>query len=246
MNGNYKKIAEILQSGNVVCMTGAGISTAAGIPDFRGKNGLYTTKQYDPDTIFDINYFNHNPKPFFEFSRDLFTIITELKPTFTHYFLAELEKKGLLNLIITQNIDPLHQQTGIEKIICLHGNYASATCRCCGKKYNLDKIINKILQDEIPYCERCKGVIKPDIVFFGQNVYGLNEAAEAVSKADTLLILGSSLVVYPAASLPQFAKRVIIINKGKVRDLDVEEKYYIDSDLDVFFEEIAQIMDIRV
>lgn len=246
MNNNIEKIAKLILEGNVACLTGAGISTAAGIPDFRGVNGLYTTRQYDPDTVFDINYFAHNPKPFFDFSRDLLNIVTKLKPTFTHYFLAELEKQNLLTAIITQNIDPLHQLAGSEKIICLHGNYASATCRKCGCKYSFDDTVAQILNEDIPHCRQCGGVIKPDIVFFGENVYGMSEAIDIVTQADTLLVLGSSLAVYPAASLPEYAKRVIVINKGRVRQLHAPEEYYINNDLDIIFHEIANMMNLEL
>lgn len=234
--------AELIREGNVCAFSGAGISTAAGIPDFRGIGGLYSSGKYDPDTVFDIDYFKRDPKPFFDFSRDLLNVVDKLRPTKTHLLLAELEAKGLLTSIITQNIDPLHQIAGSKKVISLHGNYATAHCRSCSKLYDYSSIREMIENTDIPECTECGGVVKPDIVFFGESVYGIDEAVLQVSTSELLLVLGSSLVVHPAASLPGLAKRVIVVNKGKVNFLPGENRYFVDSDLDSFFNAVNEYL----
>ncbi len=235
----------IIESDNIVAMSGAGISTAAGIPDFRGPNGLYVTRRYDPETVFDINYYLRHPKSFYDFSRDLLSVVDTLQPTFTHYFLTELEKAGKLKSLITQNIDPLHQIAGTEKIISVHGNYSSSRCLDCAKVFGYDEFVDLLNAHEIPLCH-CGGLIKPDVVFFGEAVIGMREAEELASTCDLMLVLGSSLNVYPAAILPQIAQKVVIVNKGQVGIKDQPSRYFVNSDLDRFFTEIAAELDIVV
>ncbi len=237
-----EECAVMIKQGGVCAFSGAGISTAAGIPDFRGVGGLYTTGKYDPDTVFDIGYFHHDPLPFFNFSRDLLAVVDQLKPTVTHSFLAELEDSGLLTSIVTQNIDPLHQLAGSNKVIALHGNYASAHCQSCSRSFDYSEFRQHLSESDIPRCDTCNGVIKPDVVFFGEMVYGMEEAMTAVSNSRLLLILGSSLVVNPAASLPNFAKRIIVVNKGQVSLRAGKDRYFIDSDLDTFFTQVKEYM----
>ncbi len=234
--------AELITRGKVCAFTGAGISTAAGIPDFRGVGGLYTSGKYDPDTIFDTNYFKSNPRPFFDFSRELLTIVDKLEPTKTHSFLASLEEGGLLTSVITQNIDPLHNIAGSKKIISLHGNYATAHCQNCGKFYEYEVIRKMIESTAIPTCDICRGVVKPDIVFFGESVFGIDEAIKDISESNMLLVLGSSLIVHPAASLPNFAKVVVVVNKGSVSMTQNKNRYFVDSDLDSFFTEVEKYL----
>lgn len=231
--------ASILQDGQVSVLSGAGVSTSAGIPDFRGPKGLYVTRQYDPNVIFDIECFTRNPRPFFDFSRDFLESLQNVQPTFTHRFLVALEQEGILESIITQNIDPLHQQAGSKKMICLHGNYFTAHCRNCTQAYVYPNFISKIKQQAVPICDRCNGVIKPDVVFFGETVNGIEDALGIVSDCRTLLVLGSSLVVYPAALLPQYAQRVVVVNKGDVNLSPSLERYHIRDDLDNFFLQVA-------
>src|SRR5512146_458345 len=125
--------AELLKSSRAAAvLTGAGISTAAGIPDFRGPKGLYVTRRYDPEKVFDIDWFDREPRYFYEFSRDFIGLMKETGPTFTHRFLAHLEQRGHLKGVITQNIDALHSEAGSQQVIELHGSYRSAHCRACG------------------------------------------------------------------------------------------------------------------
>ena len=128
--------AELIRKArSVVALTGAGISTAAGIPDFRGPKGLYVTRRYDPEKVFEIDWFHRQPRYFYEFSRDFVATVKDIQPTFTHRFLAELEANGRLTGVVTQNIDILHQLAGSHTVLELHGSYRSATCTDCGKHY---------------------------------------------------------------------------------------------------------------
>ena len=235
-----RECAELIREGGVCALSGAGISTAAGIPDFRGAGGLYSSGRYNPDTVFDIGYFQHNPKPFFDFSRDLLSIVDKLSPTRTHKFLAKLEEDGLLNSIVTQNIDPLHEIAGSKQVVAIHGNYASGHCQNCGMSYDYENMKEMIFNSDIPSCAKCSGVVKPDIVFFGEAVYGMERAITEVSKSKLLLVLGSSLVVYPAASLPNYARRIVVVNKGSVSLNADNDRYFVDSDLDKYFTEVQK------
>ncbi len=133
------RCAEMLMgSGNVVALTGAGISTAAGIPDFRGPHGLYVTRQYDPETVFDIGAFVADPAPFYEFTRDFLGVVDDLEPTFSHRFLASLEEAGILRCTVTQNIDFLHQRAGSQSVISVHGDYWTSRCLDCNVGLSLD------------------------------------------------------------------------------------------------------------
>ncbi len=237
-----EECASMIKQGGVCAFSGAGISTAAGIPDFRGVGGLYTTGKYDPDTVFDIGCFHHDPLPFFNFSRDFLSVVDTLKPTATHSFLAEIEEAGLLSAVVTQNIDPLHQLAGSKKVIALHGNYASAHCLNCSHSFNYAEFRQQLENNAIPRCESCNGIIKPDVVFFGEMVYGMEEAMAAVTGSQLLLILGSSLVVNPAASLPNYANRIVVVNKGKVSLSEGRDRYFVDSDIDTFFTQVREYM----
>jgi NAD-dependent deacetylase len=183
----------IRRSERMVGMTGAGISTAAGIPDFRGPQGLYVTCRYDPDTVFDISAFRRDPAPFYEFTRDFLGVIDTIEPTFTHRFLAGLETAGKVTAVVTQNIDSLHQKAGSENVISVHGDYWTSHCLDCAREFDLSYMEDVVREVEVPRCS-CGGVIKPDVVFYGEAVRDLERAAATVASSDLLLVLGSSLV----------------------------------------------------
>jgi len=234
--------ALIRRSERVVALTGAGISTAAGIPDFRGPNGLYVTRQYDPETIFDISAFRRNPGPFFEFTRDFLGVIDTLKPTLTHRFLAQLEADGRLIAVVTQNIDSLHQKAGSQRVISVHGDYWTSHCLDCDRQYDLAQMETMVRTTEVPRCS-CEGVIKPDVVFFGEAVRDLENAASVVGASDLLLVLGSSLVIYPAAFLPEQAGGdVVVVNRGEVGFPPGPGRYFVDADLDEYFGEVVRYL----
>ncbi|MFC1570075.1 NAD-dependent deacetylase [bacterium] len=241
----------ILNSERIVAFTGAGISTAAGIPDFRGPEGLYTTKQYDPDLVFEINYFRKHPEMFYQFSQDLIAILKTIKPTFTHQFLARLEAQKQLVGVITQNIDPLHQMAGSKNIAEVHGSYWRASCLSCNDFQKNEATIQwweeqmiSSSQSPVVVCPMCHGIVKPNVVFYGESVRDLDKAEQMVRTSDLLLVLGSSLTVYPAALLPQLTSATtIIVNKGNVTLSSDSTKYLINADLDIFFKKVVDFID---
>ena len=232
----------IRRAERVVALTGAGISTAAGIPDFRGPQGLYVTRRYDPERVFEIGAFARDPAPFFEFTRDFLGVIDAIEPTLTHRFLAELEGEGRLTAVITQNIDALHQKAGSRHVISVHGDYWTSHCLACRREFDLGSMERMVREAEVPRCG-CGGVIKPDVVFFGEPVHALEEASIVVSRSDLLLVLGSSLSVYPAAFLPEAAGGdVVVVNSGEVGLAPGPDRYFVDADLDAFFGEVRSIL----
>ena len=234
---------------SIVVLSGAGISTAAGIPDFRGPKGLYATRQHDPQKVFDIDWFYSEPQHFYHFSEDFIASINRITPTFTHSFLARLEKQGLLNCIITQNIDLLHYQAGNKQVIDLHGSYNSAHCTGCETYYGdlsydwWKKVMRASHSAPVARCEKCKGVLKPDIVFFGEMVNQFSAAEAAVKHCDMLLVLGSSMQVAPASHLPLLTdQETIIVNKGEVMLETADHRYFVDEDLDAYFREVDSFL----
>jgi len=232
--------AWIRDRGPVVALTGAGVSTAAGIPDFRGPQGLYVTRRYDPEQVFELGAFLDDPVPFFDFSRDFLTVLDDVVPTVTHRVLAELERRGLLTAVVTQNIDALHQRAGSRRVIEVHGSYWTSTCLGCGRQVGVDRLRRVIREVDVPRCD-CGGVIKPDVVFFGEPVRALDEAAEAIRRAGMLLVLGSSLTVFPAAWLPdECGGAVVVVNQGAVALRPGRDRYLVEADLDEFFTVVAR------
>ena len=202
----------IKSSNNIIFLGGAGVSTESGIPDFRGDNGLYKQKRDIPvETILSHDFLFSHPKEFYEFFRQ-FNKNSEVKPNITHYRLAELEKEGKVKAIITQNIDNLHQLAGSKNVYQLHGNAHRYYCVKCHKKYSYEDIMS---QDGVPYCS-CGGFIRPDVVMYGESLsnFLLREAIYLISSCDMLIVGGTSLTVYPAASLVDFYQgdKLVLIN----------------------------------
>jgi NAD-dependent deacetylase len=223
----------------VVALTGAGVSTSAGVPDFRGPSGLYVTGRYDHEATFEISGFLKDPRPFFAFTRDVMDLVGELQPTLTHRFLAALEAEGPLCTVVTQNVDPLHQRAGSKNVIGVHGGYWSSHCMACREGYSLDELLVLLERDEVPSCA-CGGVVKPDVVLFGEPVHALDDAIAAVAEADLLLVLGSSLSVFPAAWLPEAARcPVIVVNLGPVDLAPAANRHFANAELDSFFKAVA-------
>lgn len=199
---------------NIIVMAGAGISTSAGIPDFRSPGtGLYSQlEKYNlpfPEAVFHLEFFRENPKPFFLLAKELYP--QKFTPTPTHYFLRLLNEKNKLLRLFTQNIDALERVAGIppEKIVEAHGTFFTAHCLGCRKEYDLEFIKEIIFKDEIPYCTECKGIVKPDIVFFGEALPSrFGECVQSdLSKADFLIIIGTSLKVAPFNRLVSFVDK---------------------------------------
>ena len=232
----------ILQSKNTLVLTGAGISTNAGIPDFRGPQGLYTSRLYDAEKIFDISYFLNDPKPFYEFAHDFIALESTIQPTSTHHALAALEGAGKIKAVITQNIDGLHQKAGSQKVLDMHGNFLHSHCLRCRKAFDYAELKSMVLQHVIPHCS-CRGVIKPDIVFFGEDVKYYHQALELAQSAELFLVIGTSCVVYPAASLPQFVPgKIVIVNHSKIELNMYNIALEVQSDIDVFFKALMEAL----
>ncbi|XP_027900787.1 NAD-dependent protein deacetylase sirtuin-2 isoform X1 [Xiphophorus couchianus] len=210
---SLESVARYINSGkckNIICMVGAGISTSAGIPDFRSpETGLYANLQkYNlpyPEAIFQIDYFKNHPEPFFALARELYP--GQFKPTICHYFIKMLKDKGVLRRCYTQNIDTLERVAGIkgDDLIEAHGTFYTSHCvkLLCKKEYDLDWMKEKIFSDEIPKCEKCSSLVKPDIVFFGESLPTrfFTTMKMDFPLCDLLIVMGTSLQVQPFASL---------------------------------------------
>lgn len=200
------------ESDNIVFFGGAGVSTESGIPDFRSVDGLYNQKyKYPPETIISHSFYRRNPEEFYRFYKDKM-LFPEAKPNKAHMKLAELEAAGKLKAVITQNIDGLHQMAGSRRVIELHGSVHRNYCERCHKFYDLRYVIDA---PGVPKCS-CGGTIKPDVVLYeeGLNNQDIEDAIHYILEADTLIIGGTSLVVYPAAGLIRYfrGRHLVVIN----------------------------------
>lgn len=207
----------IAESEYIVFLGGAGVSTESGIPDFRSGTGIYNSDsgmKYRPIDIIAHDFFMEHPEDFFDFYKRKL-IYPDARPNKAHKALVRLEKQGKLKAIITQNIDNLHQEAGSKCVIELHGSVFRNYCMECGKKYDLEYVV---AQEGVPHCEKCGGIVRPDIVLYEENLNhkDVDDAIKAVKKCDLLIIAGTSLTVYPAATFAQFLKhdRIVIINKS--------------------------------
>lgn len=215
----YKEIAEDIKiAKNIMVLTGAGMSTESGIPDFRSQNGLYKNV-YRAEEILSHEFFFKKPMEFYDFLKTSLST-NGAEPNIGHEMLAKWEEQGYVKSVVTQNIDGLHQKAGSKNVIEMHGNIITATCQNCGKKYFVNDIMNK--KGEFYYCD-CKdkksnNIIKPDVVLYGENVPNIELAFNMISSVDLLIVLGTSLVVYPVAAIPSYLKsnsKMLIINYSK-------------------------------
>lgn len=215
MTEAVEKLQEIIdESRNIVFFGGAGVSTESGIPDFRSKDGLYNQKyKYPPEQIISHSFFVHNPEEFYIFYKDRM-LISGAKPNAAHRKLAELEKAGKLSAVVTQNIDGLHQMAGSKKVYELHGSVLRNYCTRCHKFFDVDYIKDA---SGIPYCDVCGGIVKPDVVLYEESLDTdtIVGAVNAITNADTLIVAGTSLVVYPAAGFIDYFKgnHFVLINR---------------------------------
>lgn len=215
------ELANILrESENIVFFGGAGVSTESDIPDFRSSNGLWNEKlkiNFTPEQLVSHTFFMRYPEEFFEFYKDKL-IYPEAKPNDAHIALAKLEEMGKLKAIVTQNIDGLHQAAGSKVVYELHGSVLRNYCTSCHAFYD-EKYI--LASEGIPTCEKCGGRVKPDVVLYeeGLDQTIINNSVNAIAEADTLIIGGTSLVVYPAAGLINYfnGKNLVLINKSETR-----------------------------
>lgn len=200
---------------NIVFFGGAGVSTESGIPDFRSQDGLYAQKyKYPPEQIVSHTFYVSRPKEFFEFYKEKM-IAPDAEPNAAHKKLAEWEAQGKCRAVITQNIDGLHQKAGSKKVLELHGSVLRNYCEKCGKFFDVQYIIDS---EDIPVCDACGGRVKPDVVLYEEGLDNqvISEAVDFISRADVLIIGGTSLVVYPAAGLIDYYRgnKLVVINKA--------------------------------
>ena len=210
----YKELTELVEKSNkIVFFGGAGVSTESGVPDFRSADGLYSMKfEHPPEVMLSKTFFKKHPEKFYDFYRTKM-LYEKIEPNVTHHTLAKLEDAGKLTAIVTQNIDGLHQKAGSKNVLELHGSVLRNYCVTCNQQYNMEAIKT----EGVPRCE-CGGIIRPDVVLFEEslNSYILDLAVNHVQESDLLIVGGTSLVVYPAASLVSLCKgKVIIINNSE-------------------------------
>lgn len=229
----------IRDSHHLIALTGAGISTPSGIPDFRSTNsGLW--ERYDPFEVASINAFRYHPQKFFDWMRPLARDILNAEPNLAHIGLAQLEKDGYLHTTITQNIDGLHQKAGAEHVLEIHGSWGTCTCVSCFRVHDSSKFMDAYIdQGEMPFCPDCQNVLKPDVILMGEQLPALiwQASVEACERCDLMIVAGSSLEVMPVARLPMLAiengAKLIIINQTRT---------YIDVRADEVF--LADVIDI--
>ncbi|MBO4533915.1 MAG: NAD-dependent protein deacylase [Treponema sp.] len=220
MNEKISQLQKIIdESHNIVFFGGAGVSTESGIPDFRSVDGLYNQQwKYPPETIISHSFYLHDPVEFYRFYRAKL-LPTGFEPNAAHYKLAELEAAGKLKAVVTQNIDGLHQKAGSKVVYELHGSTLRNYCTGCGKFYD-DKFIaqSENAPDKLPRCTECGELVKPDVVLYEEGLDDnvIRGAVNAISAADTLIIGGTSLIVYPAASFVDYfhGKNLVLLNKS--------------------------------
>lgn len=210
----------IQASQRIVFFGGAGVSTASGIPDFRSADGLYADHStvYPPEEILSRSFFFKHPQLFYAFFFDKLLIGGDVRPNAAHLYLAELEKRGKLTAVITQNIDHLHQRAGSRKVLELHGTIMHSQCTHCRLPYTLSELLALRREDGVPYCSSCASLIKPDVVLYEEALDEavIEEAIGALHQADLLIVGGTSLTVYPAAGMLRYFRghRLVIINRS--------------------------------
>ncbi|MDO5047655.1 MAG: NAD-dependent protein deacylase [Anaerococcus sp.] len=235
----------IRDSNNIVFFGGAGVSTASGVPDFRSATGLYNKKnnsKYSPEYMLSHDFFVNHPGDFMKYCKENL-MIDGILPNPAHKALANLEKMGKLKGVITQNIDSLHQEAGSKNVIELHGNLRDYYCTSCGKNFDLAYV--KSFKDKVT-CDKCGGVVRPDIVLYGEGLdqNNISYAISLIAQADILIVGGTSLVVYPAAGLIDFYKgdKLVVINKDPT-PRDSLANYLIKGDISKVMDQLVEGLD---
>jgi NAD-dependent deacetylase len=201
-----------------VALTGAGISTESGIPDFRSPTGIWAS--YDPMEYATLDAFRRDPVKVWEFYALRFEMLTRAEPNAGHRALAELERRGLVEAVVTQNIDGLHERAGSRDVVEVHGSIRTASCLECEERVPLDHVVAALEEAPAPACPQCGAILKPDVVMFGELLpaEAIDRAIELAQRAGVLLVVGSSLEVHPVAGLPQATVsaggKLAIVNRG--------------------------------
>ncbi|WP_077623604.1 NAD-dependent protein deacylase [Sediminibacillus massiliensis] len=229
-----KLAKEIAKADSITVLTGAGVSTSSGIPDFRSANGIWTGN-HSREYYMSRRYFLEDPVDFWVKYKEIFRLklLKDYGPNHVHYFLKNLEDSGKKVSIVTQNVDGLHSMAGNHHVIEYHGNLNTATCPVCGSEYNLEYV----MENDTPVCEKrgCGDILKPDIVLFGDPIMGHEQAEAAINDSDLLLVLGTSLLVSPFNMLPNYASMALDMPLGIVNreptPMDALFDYVIHDDL---------------
>jgi NAD-dependent deacetylase len=210
--------ALIRERGPCVVLTGAGVSTESGIPDFRSPTGIWA--DFDPLEYASLDAFRRDPEKVWRFYAPRFAVLTDAEPNAAHRALAELERRGLVRAIVTQNIDLLHERAGSHEVVEVHGSIRTSTCPACGAVHPLAEVVALLDSAGAPACAQCGAVLKPDVVFFGEQlpVAAIDRAYALAREAGLLLVVGSTLEVWPVAELPLVTQgeggSVAIVNQG--------------------------------
>jgi NAD-dependent deacetylase len=242
-NNSIEQLHDLIQkSRDIVAFSGAGLSAESGIPTYRGAGGLWN--EYDPDKYANIDYFRRDPSYYWRFFRDVrYPILQQARPNQGHLALARMERQGKCSAVITQNIDGLHSEAGQQRVVELHGNTRRFYCLECSKSIGLSEAHEIVIRELPPKCP-CGGLIRPDVVFFGESLpaTALDDASNAALVCDLFIVLGSSLVVQPAAQLPVLAKQrgaqLVIINIGET-PLDYLADLVFDYNASVILSQLA-------
>ncbi|MCR4996991.1 MAG: NAD-dependent protein deacylase [Butyrivibrio sp.] len=247
MEDDVKRLKELIDSSNnIVFFGGAGVSTESGIPDFRSKDGLYNQHdvrfdKYQPEYLLSHSCLVYEPQVYYEFHRQKMDT-RNIEPNNAHKYLAKLEEMGKLKAIVTQNIDGLHQKAGSKVVYEIHGSALRNYCMNCGKEFSPDYIFDS--EEPIPHCDKCGGVVRADITLYEE---GLPEdqvsgAIDSISRADMLIIGGTSLTVYPAASFVNYfrGRNLVIINRDKIDVRKAENTLVINKKIGELFAELAK------
>ncbi len=231
----------LISAKHAVCFTGAGVSTLSGIKDFRSPDGVYSKpwQGYSVEDILSLSFFRRDPAIFYQWAQDFCYCLDKFEPNIVHTSVAELQKRGILKTLITQNIDLLHTKGGSPEVIEIHGSPAKHHCLKCRDVTTYDEIAPIVMRNEVPKCKKCGGIIKPDIIFYEESLVpdDLNRAFEEAERSDVFIVLGSSLTVQPAASLPlaalQHGAKLCIVNAQKT-GLDAFATWKFNDLKDVF------------
>ncbi len=250
----YEELKQIIdESSNIVFFGGAGVSTESGVPDFRSENGLWNAKtkfNAMPEEIISHSFFMARTDDFYEYYMENL-VFPDVKPNATHYALAKLEEQGKLKAIVTQNIDGLHQAAGSKEVYEIHGTVSRVHCMECGTKYSMEYFLDQSHWKPdtcTPVCGQCGGVLKPDVVLYEEPLDAelMQKSIDAISRADTLIIGGTSLVVYPAAGFVDFfsGKHLVLINKQET-SFDKQADLVIHDSLGKVFSEVVEGIEYR-
>ena len=234
-DGTVERLAELIRESRcTVALTGAGISVPSGIPDFRTP-GKGVWEKVDPMEVAHIDAFHRDPERFWSFYRPRFQLLGDKQPNDAHRALAQLEAEGLLDAVVTQNVDRLHRKAGSERLIEVHGSIDTSSCTSCHASYPLAEV-DALFSDGVAYCSYCQGLVKPDVVLFGELLpeAAMNDAQELAQRCELMLCVGSSLEVYPVAGLPSIAiasgAKLGIVTQGST-PYDSEADVKLDGDV---------------